>query len=165
MIFAPDIEHALKSAAAKELKTVILCIGSDRITGDCLGPVVGHILTHELCADADVYGSLSSPVTALNLSETLSFIKSRHPGSFVIAVDSSLGAKEDVGNVRVLPCGIFPGAAVGKNLPKVGDAAVTATVAELSGTKGANLLQGVRLGFIYRLAYDIAKGICNALSA
>ena len=29
----------------KWTEIVFLCIGSDRVTGDCLGPYIGHLLT------------------------------------------------------------------------------------------------------------------------
>ncbi len=154
---------------AKKLKTlagnpscapVILCIGSDRVTGDCLGPLVGHILTEKLNAPAFVYGSLFSPVTALNLVETERFIREKHPNSLLIAVDSSLGNECDIGSVRVIGDGIYPGAAVGKSLPKVGDVSVTATVADT----GKSRLYGVKLGFVYALAELIARAITQSLS-
>ena len=138
---------------------VVLCIGSDRVTGDCLGPLVGHILTEKLDAPAFVYGSLFSPVTALNIVETERFIRGKHPESLIIAVDSSLGNESDIGSVRVIGDGIHPGAAVGKTLPKVGDVSVTATVAE----PDKNKLYGVKLGFVYALAELIASAICKSL--
>ena len=51
---------------------VFLCIGSDRVTGDCLGPYIGHQLLEHLNTDTHgvyVYGTLKSPVHALNLPE------------------------------------------------------------------------------------------------
>lgn len=138
---------------------VVLCVGSDRVTGDCLGPLVGHILTTELNTSAYVYGTLSNPVNALNLTATLDFILSRHPGCFIIAVDSSLGHKHDIGKIHIINGGIFPGAAAGKILPKVGDIAVTATVAELKTTG----LYGVSLGFVYNLAKNIASAVSKSI--
>ncbi|MDR2202315.1 MAG: spore protease YyaC [Clostridiales bacterium] len=138
---------------------VLLCIGSDRVTGDAFGPFAGHILSAELNVSAYVYGTLTAPVTALNLVETLSFIKANHKDSLIIAIDSSLGAKDDVGSIRVLSDGIYPGAADGKTLPKVGDAAITATVAESGGGE----LYGVRLGFVYFLAKTVAEALARGL--
>ena len=43
---------------------VFLCIGSDRVTGDCLGPYIGHQLLEHLNTDTHgvyVYGTLKSP--------------------------------------------------------------------------------------------------------
>lgn len=61
---------------------VFLCIGSDRVTGDCLGPYIGHQLLEHLNTDTHgvyVYGTLKSPVHALNLSRISRQIKILHP--------------------------------------------------------------------------------------
>lgn len=136
-----------------KITPVILCIGSDRVTGDCLGPLVGHLLKNNLNINAYVYGSLSSPVNALNLVETVNFIKAKHVSSPIIAIDSSLGNKAEIGSIRFIADGIHPGAGIGKNLPKVGDYSITATVAEIK----KNDLYSVRLGFIFELANKIAS--------
>ena len=50
---------------------VILCIGSDRLTGDCLGPITGSRLQRILGERVSVLGTLEDPVHALNLKETI----------------------------------------------------------------------------------------------
>lgn len=140
------------------VRPVILCIGSDRVTGDCLGPIVGQMLI-ERNADAYVYGSLNRPVTALNLRESLKHIKSVHADKKVLAIDSSVGKLCDVGKIRVAFGSIAPGSADGKNLPKVGDVSITATVTDLGKTP----LSAVRLGVVYSLARDIANRIIRCL--
>lgn len=137
---------------------VILCIGSDRVTGDCLGPIVGQMLV-ERNAKAFVYGTLTGPVTALNLKESIRHIKNAHTDKKVLAVDSSVGKLDDVGKIRVAFGSIAPGSADGKNLPKVGDVSITATVTDLSKTP----LSAVRLGIVYSLARDIANRIIRCL--
>lgn len=139
---------------------VILCIGSDKVTGDALGPVVGHILTREMNVSAFVYGSLSRPVNALNLLETIAFIKHKHRDKKILVIDSSVGRKEDLGKISIKNDGIYPGAASNKNLPKVGDISITATVCSSSSALGC-----VSLGFIYQLARQIASVISSAISA
>ena len=52
-------------------KIVFVCIGSDRITGDSLGPLVGHQLSRYHWKNIYVYGTLNEPVHALNLETTL----------------------------------------------------------------------------------------------
>ena len=56
----------------KENELVLLCIGSDRSTGDSLGPLVGHKLSKALAGKLTIYGTLKSPVdrksTRLNSS-------------------------------------------------------------------------------------------------
>lgn len=140
-------------------RPVILCIGSDRVTGDALGPIVGQMLV-ERNVDAFVYGTLARPVTALNLRENVKHIRAVHTDKKVLAIDSSVGKLADVGKIRVAFGAIAPGSADGKRLPKVGDVSITATVTDLSQTP----LSAVRLGTVYSLASDIANRIVRAIS-
>lgn len=137
-------------------RPVILCIGSDRVTGDALGPIVGQMLI-ERNVDAFVYGTLARPVTALNLKENMRHIKSVHGDKKVLAIDSSVGKISDVGKIRIAFGAIAPGSADGKNLPKVGDVSITATVTDISKTP----LSAVRLGVVYSLASEIADSIAR----
>jgi len=139
---------------------ILLCIGTDRVTGDCFGPLVGTMLLNLHSVNTYIYGTLENPVTALNLLQTVAFIKFKHPNRTILAIDSSLGKESDVGNIRVIADGIYPGAATGKNLPKVGDFSLTATIAPLGKS---SLLYGVRLGFVHKLAQRAAHAINLAL--
>ena len=60
---------------------VFLCIGSDRITGDSLGPLIGYQLSPYCSRIFHVYGTLDDPVHALNLPDRISYIHSRHGGT------------------------------------------------------------------------------------
>jgi len=142
---------------------VIVCIGSDRVTGDCLGPLVGHLLTTKYNVRAFVCGTLSRPVTALNLCESADFIRQAHPTAKVLAVDAALGRPQEVGLIRINKGGVFPGSAVEKELPKVGDYSVIAVVN--SGGENAGLrLNATRLNFVMLMAEAIAGGISDALA-
>lgn len=63
--------------------TIIVCIGTDKCIGDCLGPLVGSILTENFFP-LPVYGTLSSPIHALNIDERLNEIYSNHPNASII---------------------------------------------------------------------------------
>jgi len=139
---------------------ILLCIGTDRVTGDCFGPLVGTKLLERFNINTFVYGSLSRPVTALNILETVAFIKLKHPHHTILAVDSSLGKVTDIGKIRIIADGIYPGAATGKNLPKVGDFSITATVAPMGDS---SLLYGVKLGLVNSLANTTAEAIAQAI--
>lgn len=120
---------------------VFLCIGSDRVTGDCLGPYIGHQLLEHLNTDTHgvyVYGTLKSPVHALNLSRISRQIKILHPEGLVIAVDASLGQKKHLGYVTIADGALYPGAAVQKELPPVGDIHITGDCKHCRCTGTAN---------------------------
>ena len=49
----------------RKTEILFLCIGTDRSTGDSLGPLVGHSLSRFTLPHARVYGTLDRPVHAL----------------------------------------------------------------------------------------------------
>ena len=142
---------------------VFLCIGSDRVTGDCLGPYIGHQLLEHLNTDTHgvyVYGTLKSPVHALNLSRISRQIKILHPEGLVIAVDASLGQKKHLGYVTIADGALYPGAAVQKELPPVGDIHITGIV-NIAGVLEQLTLQTTRLYTVIPLADTLTQGIVN----
>lgn len=144
---------------ANTLSPVILCIGTDKVSGDALGPTVGTLLTECFRVPFFVYGTLDRPVTALNLSLAMQFISSRHAGQPVIAVDCALGSPDEVGSIRVVDGPIRAGAGVGKSLPSVGDISVTAVVAAKSE---AHLLSSIPQSKVISLAIKAAALIAKA---
>jgi putative sporulation protein YyaC len=139
---------------------VFLCIGSDRITGDCLGPYIGHQLSHSALPHTMVYGTLSQPVHALNLKRTIKTIQQTHPRSLIIAIDASLGEKQYLGYITVGKGSIYPGSGVHKELPAVGDVYITGIVC-ISGFLDQVALQNTRLSQVIALAEIITDGILS----
>lgn len=148
----------------KWTEIVFLCIGSDRVTGDCLGPYIGHLLHPHETGHIFVYGTLSCPVHALNLKKTSSLITRLHPHALVIAIDASLGQKKHLGYVTIGNGALYPGAGVQKNLPPVGDIHITGIV-NIAGMLEHLTLQTTRLSTVVALADVIAGGILKILPA
>lgn len=136
---------------------VLLCIGTDRSTGDCLGPLIGSYL-QDSGAGARVVGTLDEPVHATNLAETLAALAREGPPPLVIAVDACLGSLENVGRITVGRGPIRPGAGVNKELPPVGDLYITGVV-NVGGFMEYFVLQNTRLGLVMRMARTIAAGV------
>lgn len=137
--------------------TVVLCIGTDRATGDALGPIVGSILTERRCGFT-VYGTLKHPVHAMNLREYISRIYSSHISPTVIAVDASLGREPDVGLITLSKGPLQPGIGVNKKLPAIGDISITGIV-NISGKPGLSMLQSTRLYTVKSMAEYIADSL------
>jgi len=141
---------------------VFLCIGTDRSTGDSLGPLVGYKLSKMIFPNTYIYGTLGSPVHALNLDEVLGDIYTEHTCPFIIAVDASLGFKNHIGFITLSDIPLRPGLGVKKRLPSVGDISITGIV-NLSDSIDSMLLQSTRLSTVMNLADCIVKGIRTAL--
>ena len=137
---------------------VILCIGSDKVTGDCLGPLTGYFLTKRLNVPAYVYGTLESPVTARNLESACKFISGAHRGSRVLAVDAALGDFHNIGMMFFRRQGVFAGSAMNKAIPRAGDYSVTAVV-NSGGIGDSAKLFSTSINTVIKLAETIAHGI------
>ena len=137
---------------------VIFCIGTDRSTGDCLGPLVGHKLKLILYKNVHVYGTLDEPVHDKNLTEVLAKIKRKHDRPFIIAIDACLGRLDRVGRINIAKGPLRPGAGVNKNLPKVGHMHIVGIV-NISGFMEYIILQNTRLSLVMRMADTISSGI------
>ncbi len=141
---------------------LFLCIGTDRSTGDALGPLVGQQLQAALPLwDGRVLGTLEQPVHAGNLAETLAGLRSEAEEPAVVAVDACLGRAESVGTVCVGVGPLVPGAGVNKSLPEVGSAHVTGTV-NVGGFMEYFVLQNTRLQLVMGMATVIADGLTHA---
>lgn len=145
-------------------KIVIVCIGTDRSTGDALGPLVGSKLSGRLNAEfASVYGTLEAPVHAVNLKDTIQEIQNTHINPFVIAVDACLGQLSSVGLVTLGNGPLKPGAGVNKVLPEVGNIHLTGIV-NVGGFMEYFVLQNTRLSVVMRMADCIADCLSKAIA-
>ncbi len=140
---------------------VILCIGSDRSTGDSLGPIIGYKLERLNIPDIHIFGTLEKPVHAVNLKDTIDEIYETFTNPFIIAVDASLGSHDHIGLVTLSPKPIKPGLGVKKSLPEIGQISITGIV-NLSGILDNMLLQSTRLCIVMNLADMISLGIFTA---
>lgn len=138
-------------------QVIYVCIGTDRATGDCLGPLTGSKLKSYL-SSAYIYGTLEEPVHAVNLNDTLLHIKENFSNPLIIAVDASLGNKDRIGYINIRKGAIKPGTALKKDLPPVGDFHISGVV-NVGGFLEHMVLQNTRLYTVYRMADTIAKGL------
>lgn len=146
-------------------ETVVICIGSDKVSGDMLGPLVGSSLREKYHLPYPVYGAVGESVNGINLEEYLEMISVRHGESRIIAVDAALGKGEDVGRIRLKKGGIKAGGALDRAGEKVGDVGIVGVVAEERDPKDVYAaLLGVPFSLVEELAKRIAEMIHAALS-
>ncbi len=158
---ASMVKDALKPIICEKMREhthiVVLCIGTDRVTGDSLGPFVGDRLSKS--GAVWVFGTIHRPVHAKNLHSALEYIGSRGK-PLVIAVDAALGSH--IGHIAVADEGIHPGTALSKRLPEAGHIGITGIV-NCDGVSGIKILQSTRLSRIIDMSEVIAEGISQAV--
>lgn len=143
---------------------IFVCIGTDKCIGDCVAPLVGTFINEE-SKNIKIYGTLESPVHALNIESRLKEIHSNHPNAFVVGIDACLGSEEDIGKIRIRDRAISPGKGVRKELPQVGDASIIGIV-DSSENSEFFFSKSIRLSFIWdmsRKISDIVKHTYNKI--
>ena len=93
---------------------VFLCIGTDRSTGDSLGPLIGYKLKGRQNQDIQVFGTLERPVHAMNLDDYMHFLQEDYSDHAVVAIDASVGKSDHVGYVTLGRGALKPGLGVSK---------------------------------------------------
>jgi putative sporulation protein YyaC len=139
----------------------IACIGTDRSTGDALGPLIGTKLEEKGSPLFHVYGTLDNPIHAVNLEEQLLLINKELNHPFIVGIDACLGRLKSVGMITIGDGPVKPGAGVKKELPAIGDMHVTGIV-NVSGFMEFFVLQNTRLNLVMKMASVISDSIFEA---
>jgi putative sporulation protein YyaC len=143
---------------------IIVCVGTDRSTGDSLGPLVGTHLKKYGMEGFHLYGTLDQPVHAVNLKDTLASIQQHYINPFIIAIDACLGQLTSVGCIQIGSGPVKPGAGVNKDLPPVGDMHITGIV-NVGGFMEYFVLQNTRLSLVMNMAETIAQSFHVAMKS
>ncbi len=155
-----EIGESLKDIINED--TIIVCIGTDKCIGDCLGPLVGTLLKSNMFP-LPVYGTVSNPIHALNIDEKLNEIYNAHPNASIIGIDACLGQIASIGEIHTRHAPICPGRGVGKVLPDVGVASIVGIV-ESNSNADLFTSRTIRLSLILDMAKVMSKGLLYAYS-
>lgn len=157
-IISPELIQVIKD----NRDIIILCVGTDRSTGDSLGPIVGDKLKFLIRDKISIYGDLENPVHAKNIRETNEFILKNYDNPYIIAIDASLGSLQNVGKIIIDSKPLSPGLALSKDLPKVGNLSIVGIV-NISGSLEFMVLQNTRLYIVMKLAEIISAGLYHSI--
>lgn len=158
-----NLLNLLTTLVMSHQELVIICVGTDRVLGDALGPLVGTFLLEE-CRYANVYGTLKEPVHALNLVEAVESVHKHHPNALMIAVDACLGQLTNLERIAFSKDPLKPGTGVSKDLPEVGHVNIQGIV-NLAGSMSNLVIQNTRLHTVYNMARVIAGTLAQTVIA
>ncbi|WNS42990.1 spore protease YyaC [Paenibacillus sp. MMS20-IR301] len=132
-------------------RVTFLCIGTDRSTGDALGPLTGSRLLEY--GFPHVSGTLPTPCDADNLVKRIAEIPE---GQIIIAVDACLGPPAALGYFFAAADPLRPAQSVGLVLPAVGDYSLAAIV-DVNSPRPYRTLQTTPLYRVTVMADQIAR--------
>ena len=128
-------------------QTIIVCIGTDKCIGDCLGPLVGTLLK-ENSFPIPIYGTLANPIHALNLEKSIYEIKRIYPCSTIIGIDACLGDTNSIGEIHVRD---------------FGDVSIIGII-DSSDNSEFFTSRSIRLNLIFEMAKVISNGLIQCYS-
>ncbi len=150
----------------KDKKDIIFCcIGTDRVIGDCVGPITGSLLKSKI-DDEFIYGDLQDNLTFNNMNRKINEINSKFKNPFIVAIDAALSNEKNIGKIFVEDTGIVIGKGLNKKKRKVGQISIKVVVGKDYNDNELNFitLQNVSLNNVMYLSKIISDGIINVLN-
>lgn len=137
---------------------VFVCIGTNEVLGDCLGPLVGTYLKEN--SDFKVYGDMENNICT---SKDIKRLCRKTKNKKVIAIDSAISDVAKIGEIFVSDrcCRVGRGIGIDKN--EIGDITIKVVVAkkEKNNYKTIQNLLNVDYKVVNSLAEEIGKSLCE----
>ena len=141
---------------------IFVCIGSNKMVGDSLGPLIGETLYKNLKdKKIKILGNLKNNVNSKNINQTLKNIEKEYTKPYVISIDSALSNSIEPGNVFILKKGLVPGSALKKKSIVIGNISIKAIV----GKDEKNLVKNYYnlKNADYKMILKFSKNISNII--
>lgn len=141
---------------------VILCIGTNKLIGDCVGPMVGEKLKERIyCKEVVIYGDMKETVNFKNAKQVIESILKRYEKPFIITIDSALGKENMIRKIAVSAGWIQIGNATGRCVCYYSHMNIKGIVDKYRRTPQENVeaLERVNPQLVIELSNIVAKGI------
>ena len=166
-ILTENLKNLILCCPKKFEDIVVICIGTDRSTGDSLGPLVGTFLRRrrKIKRIARILGCLEYPVHIKNMDFFLRTVQVEK--NLIIAVDAAIGKEESIGKIHMYEGCLYPGSGVGKKMRDIGDISICGIVnSSMDKMEDLNqmVLQNTRLSLVYNMAILIAEAVNKGLA-
>lgn len=147
-------------------KLIFLCIGTNRVIGDCFGPLVGSKLKHYFSQEEniEVIGDIENIVSLKNVYSIINQIQEQE--AFVIAIDAALSCNNKIGTIIVNQNKMNIGSGINKRNLYIGDISIKGIVAKdfKNPKHNFNTLQNMPLSVIIDMAECVSTGIYNVIN-
>lgn len=161
--FVQDLEKSIKQYKNQKFsEVVILCIGTNKLIGDSIGPVVGQKLKEEKMKETVyIYGDMNETINFKNAKEKIENIFKTYQKPFIITIDSALGTKTMVSKIVVNKGIVRLGKSLGRSICYPSHIIIKGVVGEYKNTFEDNIkiLNEVNQELIWYLSDIMAKGI------
>lgn len=161
--FVQDLQKQIFQYMTQEFSEIILlCIGTNQLIGDCIGPMVGELLNQETKKEnIIVYGNMIETINFKNARKTIEYILKKYKKPFIITVDSALGTEKMIKRIVVSKGMIKIGKSLGRSISYYSHINIKGVVGENKNTVFENIqtLKTVKPEIIVELSNQMVTGI------
>lgn len=165
--FIEKFENKILSANINDnySNLVFLCVGTNKIIGDAIGPIIGDKLK---CIENDftkVYGTTQNTLNFSNAQEIIEKIYKEQKKPFLVTIDAALGNKKEVGTIFIGNGLIKLGNALEKNICFYSNVNIKCVVGNYFLNKKQNIeeLRNADFNNILTMSKIVSNGIVNVL--
>lgn len=153
--FVLEFSNLMKKQQSKNI--TFLCIGTSKVIGDSIGPLVGTALKLN---GLSVLGDLENNIHYQNLENY------RDKKGQIIVIDSALSSKENIGKIIIQKNALKYGEGLKKKSNEIGDISIKAVVEKNTNNKYLNFykLKNVSNDVVKNIADIISNGIIEVMN-
>ncbi len=143
---------------------IILCIGTDKIIGDSIGPIIGSKLKKIENEYIRIYGTIGKNLNFLNTKEILEQIYVKYKNPFLITIDAALSKNANLGEIYISKGYIKLGNALEKSIKFYSNINIKCVVGKyenINQRDNIKTLKNVTLKEIYNMAEIVYRAIEN----
>ena len=143
---------------------VFVCIGTKKLIGDSIGPVIGEELKELENEFVHVYGTIDKNVNFINGKEIIEEINRKYKEPYLITIDAALSTTNRKGDI-ILGSGYMKiGKALNKSVCFFSNLNIKCVIGKYYNNKEDNLreLSSVRVSDVHRASRVVTDGIKNS---
>lgn len=145
--FSEYVTNLKRKIRVSKEETIFVCIGSNDVVWDSIGPNVGSFLKKNL-GEKYVIGDLQRNICN---QKDLKIFYPKMRNKFIIAIDSAITENFLVGEIFITDEPIIMGQGINRNKGLVGDVGIKASISK----------NVINKKFVMHVSKIIADGICN----
>lgn len=163
--FMEEFEKNLMDLEDNYSNIVILCIGTNTIIGDSVGPIVGSNLEHMENDNLKIYGNMKKTLNFSNAKNIINDIYRNYEKPYIITIDAALSSRKRVGEIILNKGYIKIGKALEKSICFYSNINIKCIVGRNMERVAENILELKRANQneIYKMSKIVSSGIENVL--
>lgn len=145
---------------------IVLCIGTNKVIGDSIGPMVGEYLNKLLESREEkknivIYGNMSKTLNLKNVQQILKNEITKYENPFIITIDAALGRTELIEQIFVGKGNIQIGSCLGDGICCYSNLYLKGIVGKEGESNKENIkvLSKVEKSVVYNLAERITREV------